>query len=799
MDEPAIATGDRTRHSFGVQLRRARSVAGLTQEELAERAGLTPNAISALERGEHRHPYPATVRALAAALELTAEERAALAASVPKRGHAAVAAEPPVLVPTLPASLSPLIGREAEVATVVALLRRDGVRLVTLTGPGGVGKTRLALHVAAALSGDFADGAAFVPLAAVRDPALVASAMAQLLGLAEFGSRSVIDRLADALRARNVLVLLDNLEHLLDAAPLITDLLARCADLVILATSRRNLRLAGEYDVPVPPLALPDPHHFYDAAHLAEVAAIRLFVERGRAVDPAFRLTAENAATVASICARLDGLPLAIELAAARSRLFPPAALLPRLARRLPLLTAGRRDGPTRHQTMRDAIAWSYDLLTETEQDLFGRLGVFVGGLSLEAAVTVADDGEERVLDGVAALVDHHLLGPASQDDGEPRFIMLETVREYALERLESSGTADEARQRHAAWCLALAEQAEPQLLGPEQTQWLRRLATEHDNLRAALAWAADQPDDALLRLAVALIRFWRFRSLPSEGQRWLERALVRGMSAAAPLRARALLGAGIMASMRRNFERARDYHTQALLLYQAHGDAWGTANALFHLGDAVGGLGDSPQASRLFTASLALFRALGEWAEAMLPLKDLGRLAREAGDYERARVFLEEALALSQQTGFSWGAAETLLNLGQVATAEGDWERAAELLMKSLELYQDQGDQLGIASNLQALAAVAVAQDMTEQATTLLGAASVLYEDMGLSWESSDEFQLGRGLTAARARLGEQAFAVAWEAGRGLPSAQAHVAAQALASLITGQKWRSGASFWSP
>ena len=535
---------------FGARLRRARETAGLTQEELAERAGLTPNAVGALERGEHRHPYPATVRALTAALGLTHDERTALAASVPKRGQAPVPAEPTAFTPNLPALLSPLIGREAEVAAVVALLRRDGVRLVTLTGPGGVGKTSLALRVAAELRGDFADGAAFVPLAAVRDPALVASTVAQVLGLVESGGRSPVDRLGEALRDRDVLVVLDNVEHLLDAAPLITDLLTRCPDLVILATSRTTLRLAGEHDVPVPPLALPDPQRLFDTVYLAEVAAIRLFVERAQAVDPAFALTAENAAAVASVCERLDGLPLAIELAAARSRLFPPAALLHRLARRLPLLTAGRRDGPARHQTMRDAIAWSHDLLAEAEQTLFGRLAVFVGGFSLEAAEAITGDGEDRVLDGVAALADRHLLGPVGQNDGEPRFAMLETVREYAFERLAASGAADSARFAHAAHFLALVEHAAPHLWSHDQLVWLTRLETEHDNLRAALAWSRDQPGGAeqVARLALPLSWFWYLHGHVAEGRRWLESLLAAAGALSPPARARALVGAGHLA-----------------------------------------------------------------------------------------------------------------------------------------------------------------------------------------------------------------------------------------------------------
>jgi tetratricopeptide (TPR) repeat protein len=406
---------------------------------------------------------------------------------------------------------------------------------------------------------------------------------------------------------------------------------------------------------------------------------------------------------------------------------------------------------------------------------------VFAGGCTLDAAEAVAQGGREQgALDGIAALVEQSLLRHATASDDEPRYLMLETVREFGLERLAASGEADDARRRHAAWCLMLAEQADPALMGPEQSWWLRRLATEHDNLRAALAWSAEQPDDGLLRLAVALIRFWRFRSLPSEGQLWLERALARGMDASAALRARALLGAGIMVSMRGDYGRAADFHMDALCLSRDLGDRWGTANALFHLGDAVGGQGDTAQASTLFAESLALFRALGDAEQAILPLKDLGRLARQAGDYQRAKTLLEEALALCQETGFRWGAAETLLNLGQVASAEGNLECAANLLVQSLGLYVEQGDRLGIASCVRALAGVSAATGKAEQAAQLLGAAAGLHEAIGLPPQPTEAMDRGPELAATRAAIGEQAFVAAWNAGRALPLAQVLAVAQA-------------------
>ncbi|MDQ2683006.1 MAG: helix-turn-helix domain-containing protein, partial [Chloroflexota bacterium] len=359
MKGPAGTTVEEHGDWFGARLRRARESAGLSQEELAERAGLSPNAVGGLERGEHRRPYPATIRALAAALGMSDAEYATLVAAVPPRNQPI--AQTNVAPPGLPSPLFPLVGREREVADVCALLRREDVRLVTLTGPGGVGKTRLALQVAVDLASDFGHGAAFVSLAAVRDPALVGPAIAQVLGVVDSGGRAPVDRLGDALRGRHVLLILDNYEQVISAAPLVTDLLARCPRLEVLVTSRAGLRLDGERVFPVPPLEVPDPERRLIAEQMIDIAAVRLFVDRAQDADPAFTLTDGNAGAVAAVCQRLDGLPLAIELAAARSTLLAPDAMLPRLARRLPLLTSGRRDAPDRHQTMRHAIAWSHD------------------------------------------------------------------------------------------------------------------------------------------------------------------------------------------------------------------------------------------------------------------------------------------------------------------------------------------------------------------------------------------------------------------------------------------------------
>ena len=450
--------------AFGARLRRAREAAGLAQEELADRAGLSLNTIGRLERGEHRYPYQATVRALADALGLTESERAALISARPLRGR-----QVPVLNPApfgLPAPLSPLIGRSAEAATVSTMLREDRIRLVTLTGPGGIGKTRLALAVAAHVEQAFPDGVLFVALAPIADPALVASAIGQVVGAREAGTEPLPDRINAVLRDGRHLLVLDNFEHVVEAAPLVADLLAACPSLTVLVTSRVRLRVSGEHEHAVPPLSLAATDGTPTLDAVAAAAAVRLFVARAQAVRAGFSLTTENASMVAAICRRLDGLPLAIELAAARVKVLPPAALLERLDRRMPLLTDGSRDQPPRLRAMRDAIGWSHDLLTPDERILFRRLAVFAGGCTLEAAGAIASatgDAGRDPFAGITALVEANLLRlETGVDDEEPRYAMLETIRDFGLEQLAMSGEEAVVRDAHAAWCLGLAEQAAP-------------------------------------------------------------------------------------------------------------------------------------------------------------------------------------------------------------------------------------------------------------------------------------------------------------------------------------------------
>jgi predicted ATPase/class 3 adenylate cyclase/DNA-binding CsgD family transcriptional regulator len=654
----------------------------------------------------------------------------------------------------LPVQFTPLIGREQEVVAVQHLLQREDVRLVTLSGPGGIGKTRLGLQVTSELSESFADGVFFVDLAPLHNPSLVLSTIAQILGIQEAVGQSLLERLVEGLRQKQLLLLLDNFEQVLSAAVQVADLLSACPSLKVLVTSRETLHVRAEYEFAVPPLALPDPTYLPELAEFSHYAAVALFLQRAQAVKSDFQVTAANARAIAEICVRLDGLPLALELAAARVKLFPPEGLLARLDQRLQVLTGGARDAPARQQSLRNTIAWSYDLLHTEEQRLFRRFSVFVGGCALQAieALCAALDkstGAEWVLDGVASLIDKSLMQQTEQGGQEPRLMMLETIREYGLQVLAASGEMEKTRHAHAPYYLALAEEAEPELAGPRQAMWLKRLEREHDNLRAAMQWlleqeGSEQSREMALRLGAALLRFWEVRGHWSEGWNFLEWARARSKGVAVPAQVKAFMAAAyLLDHLENDTDRAQALYEESLALYRELGDTAGIARALLQLGEITERRGNFAVASSRIEEALVLFRAVEDMQGTAWALNDLAGILSQKGQYSRAISLNEESLALFRAGGDIQGTGWALTSLAGILSQQGEYSRATSLSEESLALFREVGDMEGIIWSLFGLADVLyLSQDDPARVHTLLE------EGLALSREVGHKLGIARALS---------------------------------------------------
>jgi predicted ATPase/DNA-binding XRE family transcriptional regulator len=812
---------------FGQWLSRQRKAKDLTQEDLAERLGCSVWSIQKIEAG-NRRPSRQVAEILAGYFDIQPAERDSFLRFA--RGLAAGWEVPPTLSEAAPAPSAPpsnlptqltsFVGRDIELPRIRDLMLTAEVRLLTLTGPPGTGKTRLALQVAGELLPEFEHGIIFVDLAPISDPALVMSEIAQSLGVGGSGVRSLSEAVEGYLKDRRLLLILDNFEQVVAAAPEVAALLMNAPGLKVMATSRVPLHVRGEKEFAVPPLQLPNPDHLPPADRLSRYEAVRLFVERAADVDTDFAVTDSNAESIARICARLDGLPLAIELAAARVKILSPQAILSRLESRFELLTGGPRDLPARQRTLRSAIEWSYDLLDGEEEKLFRRLSVFQGGRTLQAIHAVCSapgDLGLDPLDGVQSLVNKSLLRRQESLDGEVRFVMLETIHEYARERLQQSGEEASIKRLHALYFTALSEEAGLAVWGPTDPRWLDRLEEEHDNLRAALSWSCSVEGDPelALRLVVALGRFWEIRGHLSEGRERIASALSGPESRAEELRslrAWALVQTHSLSYWQGDFSASRSAAEEALRVFRELGETQGIARALGDLWDTTTAEGDHRVALALATEGLQITREiqdqlgtvimlvlqgwslmyLGNFTGATAPLEEalvsarklgvanrvaltlsaLGEVKMRQGRYNQALPLLEEALAIRRNTGHKVYIATILGTMALAAIRQKAYGQATEMLAESLSTRLEIGDKGGIAWCLEKFAQIMSAegdQHDLKRATRLLGAAAELREALGTAVDTVDIAEYDEVMSIARDRLDADEFASAWQDGRAL------------------------------
>jgi len=718
----------------------------------------------------------------------------------------------------LPVPATGFVGREKELVASKELLQRSEVRLVTVTGPGGIGKSRLALELARDMIEDFPSGVYFIPLSAVSDAESITSAIAQTLGIRETGGQSALENLKDyfqnSLNAP-MLLLIDNFEHLIEAAPVLAELLALTRWLKILVTSRQALRVYNEHEFPLPPLAVPDAKLLPPVDALSEYPAISLFVQRAAAVKPDFKVTEDNAMAVTEICARLDGLPLAIELAAARAKVLSPSAMRARLASRLQLLVGGARDLPARQQTLRHAIDWSYDLLSEPEQKLLRRLSVFPCGCTLEAVESVCDTKKDLhldVLEGMASMVDKSLVRQIEQNDGEPRFVTLETIREYGLEKLATSGEEALLRRSHAAYCLVLAEEGAAEETGANLTQWHDRFEIEHDNFRAALDWLIETGNaDWGLRLGLALFRFWEMREYFAEGRDQLGKLLKLPCAAApADARLRALFAAGVLAGAQGDYtvadqlfdesmaiarqlkdERsvavslnalavnardrgelvaARTLFEQSLVVWRKMGEELAVARGLSNLASILNLQEDYARSRSVYDESLSILRKQGDKTGIAWALNHQGDVARNQGDHAGAQLLYEQSLDTFRGLDDRWGIAASLGDLGNLACEQKNWRTADSLYRESIKTFQELEHKRGIARLLESFACSAAAQGESERSLRLAGAAAAVRQSIGAPLTPAEQSKLERNLDEPRLKLSSTAGRTAWLEGWVMP-----------------------------